>query len=70
MRVNIIELQEGCILTEDIYSLTNRPIISKKTIITNELIEILKAFLIREVDVDKLMVNGSPFLPKEILDDG
>ncbi|WP_102273346.1 HD-GYP domain-containing protein [Cytobacillus massiliigabonensis] len=69
MRVNINELLEGCILSEDIYSLTNRPIVSKKTIITNELIGILKAFLIREVHVDKLMVNGSPFQPREILDD-
>lgn len=70
MRVDLKELQEGCIVSADIYSLTNRPIISKKTIITNELIEVLKAFMVKEVAVDKLMVNGSPFIPKEVLHEG
>ncbi|MBP2243138.1 HD-GYP domain-containing protein (c-di-GMP phosphodiesterase class II) [Cytobacillus eiseniae] len=69
MRVKANELKEGCIITEDIFSLTNRPIISKKTIVTNDLIEILKAFLIKEVTIDKLMINGTPFNPIETLDD-
>ncbi len=45
----------------DVVSRTNRPIINKKTVLTNQLIEVLKAFLIKEVEVEKTMVNGEPF---------
>ncbi|MEH7123439.1 HD-GYP domain-containing protein [Bacillus sp. JJ1773] len=69
MRVNIKELREGCIISEDIYSLTNRPIVTKKSILTKELIHILNVFLIEEVAVEKLMVNGSVFIPKEYIID-
>ncbi|TKC16652.1 HD-GYP domain-containing protein [Robertmurraya kyonggiensis] len=69
MRVHIKELQEGCILTEDVVSLTNRPIIPNKTILTEELIELLKAFLIREVKVQKTLVTGLPFVPSEVIEE-
>ncbi|MDP4164592.1 MAG: HD-GYP domain-containing protein [Bacillota bacterium] len=63
MRVNINELQEGCILTNDVFSKTNRPIIPKKTVLTHSLIEVLKVFLIRHVEVEKTLINGLPFIP-------
>ncbi|WP_367949376.1 HD-GYP domain-containing protein [Bacillus sp. FJAT-29790] len=69
MRVKIKELQEGCILSEDVYSLTNRPIISKRTILSDELLEILKVFQIEVVEVDKMLVNGLPYIPKEVVDE-
>lgn len=69
MRVNITELLEGCILSEDIFSRTNRPIIPKKTIITKELMEVLQAFLVPSVSVEKTLVDGQAFLPKEIIDE-
>lgn len=69
MRVNVKELQEGCIVAEDIYSLTNRPIIPNKAILTNELIEFLHAFLIKDVKVQKTLVNGMPFIPSEIIEE-
>lgn len=69
MRVKIQELQEGCILTADVFSLTNRPIIPNKTILTKELIEYLQAFLIKDVHVQKTLVNGLPFIPKEIIEE-
>jgi len=69
MRVKISELQEGCILTEDVMSLTNRPIIPSKTILTQELIQYLKAFLISEVTVQRTLVNGTPFIPSEIIEE-
>ncbi|WP_246197331.1 HD-GYP domain-containing protein [Cytobacillus depressus] len=69
MRVHIKELREGCILSEDVFSLTNRPIVSKKTILTDELIHILEIFLIKEVEVEKLLVNGTAFIPTDSLSD-
>jgi HD-GYP domain-containing protein (c-di-GMP phosphodiesterase class II) len=69
MRVKTKELQEGCIISEDVLSLTNRPIIPNKTVLTNELIGFLNAFLIKEVKVQKTLVNGMPFIPTEILDE-
>jgi HD-GYP domain-containing protein (c-di-GMP phosphodiesterase class II) len=66
LRVNIKDIQEGCILSVDVFSKTNRPIITKKTIITAPLINVLKAFMIREVEVEKILVNGVPFLPYDI----
>lgn len=69
MRVKVKELQEGCILSDDIVGLTNRPIIPNKTILTHELIDFLKAFLVRDVKVQKTLVNGMPFIPSEVLED-
>ncbi len=61
VRVPIQELREGCILTQDVFSLTNRPIISQKTVLTKELLDIMKIFLIDEAEVETTMVNGKPF---------
>lgn len=69
MRVKIKELQEGCILSEDVISWTNRPIVQKKTVLTNELLEILHAFLIKDVAVERMLVNGTPFIPSELIEE-
>ena len=66
MRVTVQELQEGCILEADIFSKTNRPIFAKKTVLTEALIEVLKAFMINEVEVEKTLVDGSRFSPSFI----
>lgn len=66
MRVNPYELQEGCILSTDIFSKTNRPIFSKKTVLTAKLIEAMKAFLIEEVEVEKTLIDGSSFIPSSV----
>lgn len=41
---------------------------SKKTIITNDLKEILESFLISEVSVERKLVNGEVFAPKELIE--
>lgn len=69
VRVRIQELQEGCILSDDVYSLTNRPIISKNTILTDEVLQVLKAFFIKDVTVEKIKVNGSVFIPSEVIEE-
>jgi HD-GYP domain-containing protein (c-di-GMP phosphodiesterase class II) len=60
LRVLVDNLKEGCILTEDVLSKTNRPIMSKKTVLSEHLINILKVFLVKEVEVEKTLVNGLP----------
>jgi HD-GYP domain-containing protein (c-di-GMP phosphodiesterase class II) len=66
LRINIKEIQEGCILSVDVFSRTNRPIIPKKTIITLSLINVLKAFKVQELEVEKTLVNGTPFHPYDL----
>ncbi|WP_423408650.1 HD-GYP domain-containing protein [Heyndrickxia sp. MSNUG] len=68
MRVYVDNLIEGCILTDDVLLNTNRSIMSKKTVLSNHLIEVLKAFLIKEVEVEKTLVTGVPFNAPEIAD--
>ncbi|WP_174734640.1 HD domain-containing phosphohydrolase [Mesobacillus harenae] len=63
MHIHVNQLQEGCILSRDVISSTNRPIMLKKTILSQSLIEVLKAFLIDEVYVEKTLVNGDSFTP-------
>lgn len=60
MRVYVDNLIEGCILTDDVL-ITNRSIMSKKTVLSNHLIEVLKAFLVKEVEVEKTLVSGVPY---------
>ncbi|MCA1032316.1 HD-GYP domain-containing protein [Bacillus timonensis] len=67
MRVDINHLQEGCILSEDVFSLTNKPIIPKETILQDEHIKVLKAFLINDVKVHPRLHNGNLFKPSELL---
>ncbi|MFE4352345.1 HD-GYP domain-containing protein [Peribacillus butanolivorans] len=68
MLVKTHYLAEGCILSKDIKGLTDRPIMYEKTILTKELIKTLQAFLITEVSVEKTLIDGKKFLPKEVID--
>lgn len=61
MRVAISELKEGCILSADVYSKTNRPILPKKTVITTTLINLLNAFMIKEIEIEKNQNIGLTF---------
>jgi HD-GYP domain-containing protein (c-di-GMP phosphodiesterase class II) len=61
LRINLSEIKEGCILSEDVFSKTNRPLIPKKTVISNMHIDVLKAFLIQDVEIENTLVNGAPF---------
>ncbi|WP_459735242.1 HD-GYP domain-containing protein [Peribacillus sp. N1] len=61
-------LIEGCILSKEIRGLSNHPIMYEKTILTKRLIEALQAFLITVVSVEKTLIDGKKFLPKEVMD--
>jgi HD-GYP domain-containing protein (c-di-GMP phosphodiesterase class II) len=67
MKVHINQLREGCILSVDVTSLTNKPIIPKKTVLDKDKIKVLHAFLIKEVQIEPTLVNGNPFRPHEVI---
>lgn len=69
MHVKVKNLVEGCILVEDVFGLTSRPIIQKNTVLTAELIEILNLFLVSSVKVSKTLVTGIPFIPTEVIEE-
>lgn len=61
LHINLSEIQEGCILSADVFSRTNRPIIPKNTVITNLHISVLRAFNIEEVEIEKTLLSGLSF---------
>jgi HD-GYP domain-containing protein (c-di-GMP phosphodiesterase class II) len=61
LRVNVDNLIDGCILSDDVLSRTNRPIMVKKTVLSGHMIEVLKAFQVKEVEIEKTLVSGIPF---------
>ncbi|KAA0546011.1 HD-GYP domain-containing protein [Bacillus sp. BGMRC 2118] len=69
MKIPITQLRDGCILSTDVTSLTNKPLIPKKTIINTKHMQLLQAFLINEVQVESTLVNGQPFRPYANVDD-
>ncbi|WP_230199491.1 HD-GYP domain-containing protein [Bacillus testis] len=68
MKIKLGDLTEGCILERDIQLRKGHPIAYKKTIVTNELIEVLNAFLIKELYVEKYREDGKAVNPKETSD--
>lgn len=69
MKVNRRELQEGCILLEDIFSVSPTPIMTKKTILTLEHLDLLKAFLVEEVEVEEHLDSGERFSPAAVIEE-
>ncbi|MBP3040521.1 HD domain-containing protein [Bacillaceae bacterium Marseille-Q3522] len=59
MRVKVKNLEEGSILAESIYKATNWPIINKNTVLTNLHISVLKAFFIKDVEIDDSRYSAS-----------
>ncbi|WP_203363976.1 HD domain-containing phosphohydrolase [Bacillus sp. REN10] len=56
MYIKVEDLQAGYVLQDDVMGKTSCPLIAKNTILTDRHIELLKAFLIKEVDVQ---IDGS-----------
>lgn len=65
MKVNIETLQIGSVVTKDVMGKTSYPIIPKNTVITEKELEILRAFLIKEIEIKKQLVTGE----KAIIDE-
>ena len=68
MRVSTKDLVAGCILSEDVFGLTSRPIIEKNKVLTDELIEILQLFLVSNVEVERTLVVGTPSYANEVVE--
>lgn len=64
MLVKTEQLVEGCILAKEVKSLTTKPIMTKRTVLTSQHIEILELFLIDEVEIEAFLSNGQPFNPQ------
>ncbi len=65
--IDIKYLQKGCIITKDVLGKTNHPIVKQSTIIDGDLLDVLHAFLVREVSVANTLADGTRFIPKEII---
>lgn len=54
LRVKVESLTEGYRLIADVKGKTNSPLVPRNTVITREIIDVLRAFLIEEVEVEKI----------------
>ncbi|MCA1065648.1 HD-GYP domain-containing protein [Rossellomorea sp. AcN35-11] len=61
MKVHRGELQLGCIVAEDIMGMSVSPIIPKNTVIEEEHLNVLQAFNITELVIEKTKADGRPF---------
>ena len=65
MRVKVTDLQAGCMLIKDVMGKTRYPIITANTILTEQHIAVLKAFLVEEAEVRSRTESGEIFKPEE-----
>ncbi len=67
MRVDVhpSQLIPQCVITNDVFGMTNRPIVPKDTIINEIHIEVLRRFLIDKVEVAPKLASGAPYHPQE-----
>lgn len=65
MLVHPKQLVAGCYITKEVIGKTNRPIVLKNTVVTEQHIVVLNKFLVSAVEVSDKLSNGLPFIPKE-----
>ncbi|SET74822.1 HD-GYP domain, c-di-GMP phosphodiesterase class II (or its inactivated variant) [Oceanobacillus limi] len=63
MRVHPSQLIPGCVLLRDVSGKVSRPIIPKKTVLTEEHITVLHKFLVEAVEVSEKLHDGKVFKP-------
>lgn len=66
MRVKASQLVPGCVLLRDIKGKTNRAIIPKNTVLTEEHITVIKKFLVDSVEVASKLAKGAAFTPEQV----
>ncbi|WP_223702799.1 HD-GYP domain-containing protein [Sutcliffiella deserti] len=64
MLVKTVQLVEGCILAKEVKSIATKPIMTQRTILNSQHIEMLELFLIDEVEIEAFLSNGQPFNPQ------
>jgi len=65
--VKTAQLQEGCILAEDVVGKSNRVIVPKNTVLNAKLLIVLQKFLVDQVRVQSVLVDGGTFRPSGIV---
>ncbi|TDQ38333.1 HD-GYP domain-containing protein [Aureibacillus halotolerans] len=65
MKVSISQLQEGCVSSGDVRSVTPHLLVKNGTVLTSRDIEMLEVFLIQEIDVSQYKEDGTVFTPME-----
>jgi len=68
LRVKVNQLQEGCILSEDVVARSGQPIIPKNTVLTPFLLTILDRFLVEDVYIEPMLSNGKQFEPSDLIE--
>ncbi|WP_085506639.1 HD-GYP domain-containing protein [Thalassobacillus devorans] len=66
MQVHPSQLVHGCIITKDVFGKTNRPLISKNTVVKAIHKQVLDRFLIKEVEVAPKLFSGEVFQPEPL----
>lgn len=64
MDVLVDELVPGAILAEDVLGRSTRPIIPKKTVLTEQHIYFLQKFLVKKVIIEPRLADGTIFQSK------
>lgn len=66
MKVNLRQVESGCIVAKDVDGLTDLPIVRENTVLTPELLNVLNMFLIEIVEVQSIKANGEKYIPTEL----
>jgi HD-GYP domain-containing protein (c-di-GMP phosphodiesterase class II) len=69
VRIHVEQLQEGCILSKNVLSATNKLLAYKKTVVDQHIKTALQAFLVKEIEVESFLANGEKFQPDYYLDE-
>lgn len=69
LKVKRNQLQEGCILAKDIYLEASQPLMKKNTVLFEEHLFVLSKFLVADAWVEKNLINGTTFIPSEIVEE-
>jgi HD-GYP domain-containing protein (c-di-GMP phosphodiesterase class II) len=69
VKIYIDQLKEGCILSKDILSASNKLLACKSTVVSKNIKEALQAFLINEVEVESILEDGKVFQPSYMLEE-
>ncbi|WP_062051961.1 HD-GYP domain-containing protein [Bacillus sp. JCM 19034] len=66
MEVKLYQVEPGCITNKEVPGLTKLPLVKRNTTLTEELLSVLKAFMVETIDVKPIKSNGESFTPSVI----
>ncbi|MRX74011.1 HD domain-containing protein [Bacillus lacus] len=60
MKVELYQIQEGSIAAEDVFLQSQYPLLLKDTVIDENILSILKMFMVKELEIESYLVSGEP----------